>query len=136
MKVIIAIDDNNGMMFNNRRQSSDVKLTEYISKLVRDEYLYMNEYSYKLFDNLTTCKILVDNNFLKVATNEYCFVEDTLISPYIHNINTVYICKWNRMYPSDMKLDINIKDNFKHISTVDILGKSHEKITIEEWVKN
>ena len=31
MKVIVCVDDNNGMMFNNRRQSRDEKVIEKVS---------------------------------------------------------------------------------------------------------
>ena len=48
MKLIVCLDDNNGMMFNKRRQSRDRVLVENVVELCKSEKLYTNEYSAKL----------------------------------------------------------------------------------------
>ena len=135
MKVIVAIDERNGMMFNKRRQSQDVKLREYLLQLTQGSNLFLNEYSFKQFKNENVSTLIVDNDFLEKANGEFCFVENQALLPYLNKISTVYLCKWNRDYPSDMKFDIDLTTGFKLKSAVDIVGKSHEKITIEEWQK-
>ena len=53
MKLIVCLDDNNGMMFNKRRQSRDRLLIENMLELCKGERLYTNEYSGKLFSENT-----------------------------------------------------------------------------------
>ena len=135
MKIFITVDNKNGISFNKRRQSRDVKLVDYILSIVGDDYLLMNSYSFELFKNATYKNITVDDDFLSCTKNAFYFVENQLLSSTLNNIDVLYLCKWNRNYPSDKKLDFNIKDYFEIVSSEDIIGKSHEKITIEKWVK-
>ena len=53
MKLIVCLDDNNGMMFNKRRQSRDRVLIENMIELCKDEKLYTNECSVSLFPENT-----------------------------------------------------------------------------------
>ena len=46
MNIIICLDDNNGMMFNKRRQSQDRILRADLKEFIKDKDLYMNNYSY------------------------------------------------------------------------------------------
>ena len=46
MIAIVCIDDNGGMMFNNRRQSRDKLLTEKIIDISKESKLWICEYSY------------------------------------------------------------------------------------------
>ena len=45
LKVIVILDDNLGMLFNNRRQSRDRVLIDDIIKTVKDNKIYIEEYS-------------------------------------------------------------------------------------------
>ena len=45
MKLIICVDDNNGMMFNRRRQSKDREVRHDILAYTMPERIWMNEYS-------------------------------------------------------------------------------------------
>ena len=51
MKVIITLDDKNGMMFNNRRQSRDRAVTEHILALAEGKTLWVSPYTQKLIEN-------------------------------------------------------------------------------------
>lgn len=52
MKVIICIDDNQGMSFNNRRQSTDGKVIEDIADITKE--LWISPFSESLFKNVST----------------------------------------------------------------------------------
>lgn len=132
MQVIVMIDDNNGIMFNNRRQSQDCILREYLLKTVNNNKLYMTEYSAKQFEDKT--KIIITDDFSLVDENDYVLIEDNDITPYIAKITSIIICKWNRTYPSDTHFTISL-DDWKKIFEEDIKGYSHDKITIEKWVR-
>ena len=131
MKIILCVDDNNGMMFNNRRQSQDSVLRQKIAEICNGAPIYMNSYSAKQFQN--ECKIIVDDNFLSLAkSDDFCFVENSVISDDI--INKLYLFKWNRKYPADFYFEINPKQIGLKLSLKDeFQGSSHEKITLEVY---
>lgn len=121
MKLIVCLDDNNGMMFNNRRQSRDRVLIENVLELCKGEKLYTNEYSSKLFPENT---VEICGN----AENGFCFAENFTIDE--EKIDELIIYKWNRVYPADAYFTISL-ENWNLIETVDFEGSSHEKITRE-----
>ena len=51
MKLIICVDDKNGMMFNHRRQSRDRLLIERLLEATGDAVICIKEYSSSLFKN-------------------------------------------------------------------------------------
>lgn len=135
MKIFICVDDFNGMMFNRRRQSKDKEMIRHITQKCQAEKIWMNLYSSKQFE-LCEANIAVDEDFLeKAEKGDFCFVENFKLSSFEGKIESIYLCKWNRKYPSDFYFDIDLEKNFKLIKTEEIAGNSHEKITIEEWVK-
>ena len=131
MNIIICLDDNNGMMFNKRRQSQDRILRADLKEFIKDKDLYMNNYSYKLYKDIDNSNIKVSENFLEQCTeNDFCLVEDKLLNNYINKINNIIIYKWNRIYPSDIYFDINLTSNsWELLETKEFEGSSHEKIT-------
>lgn len=134
MTVYVTLDDNNGMMFNNRRQSQDRVVREYILNESKDARLWMNEYTARQFGQPLQGNIVVDNDFLgKVADNDYCFVENLSMTDYISKIKKLIIFKWNRVYPADMYFDIPL-NNWQMAGVEEFVGSSHELITKEEWV--
>ena len=136
MNVIICIDDNQGMLFNKRRQSKDAKVIEDIMGLT-DE-LWISPFSEKLFEDedIRTNAIIqvVDDALNHAGAGAYCFVENEKLLPYQNDIEQLIVYQWNRKYPSDFKLDLNLNE-WKLIETMDFSGKSHEKITREIYLK-
>lgn len=136
MKIIVCIDDNAGMLFNNRRVSRDKLMIEDMAKDLDGGELYISSFSEKLLAD-SGIDIKISSSFLKKAKeNDVCFVENERLLPYLNKIDEVTIYKWNRFYPSDFKLDLEPKINgFTLISSVDFEGKAHEKITKEIYKK-
>ena len=134
MKLIFCIDKEKGLMFNGRRQSQDQLLREHILEMTKDHKLYMSEYSYKQFENMEN-NIIVDDNFLeKAGEDDFCFVENTPFT--LDGANTVILYNWNRLYPSDISFEYDLKTrSYKRKSKTDIVGNSHKKITEEIYVK-
>ncbi len=53
MITILCLNDNNGMMFNDRRQSQDRGLREYIAEMTKGEKVfYTNAYTEKLYEEI------------------------------------------------------------------------------------
>ena len=136
MKVIVAVDDDNGMMFNHRRQSQDRLLREHMLVIAEKSNLWINEYSSKQFES--NDKIHVSNDFMNEASEgDYCFVEDQMISQFENKIEEMIIFKWNRRYPGDVFLDFfPVEHNMKCVRNEDFAGSSHDKISMEVWVRD
>ena len=135
MIVIVCVDDNLGMMFNNRRQSRDIEVVKKIVELTKGSRLWMNKYSYELFEKSDRSNINVDSGFLsETANGEYCFVEDTDLKPYEKWVEKIIVFRWNTIYPLERAFDINL-EKWQLKESLDFAGKSHEKITMEVYVK-
>lgn len=129
MNIIICLDDKNGLQFNKRRQSRDRVLCDRILSITKDNVLWMNEYSAKIFPSAS---IKVNDDFLSLANDgDYCFAENSDFLNYIDKLEKVIVYRWNRVYPSDDKVDTNFLNEKKMISSTDFKGSSHEKITEE-----
>lgn len=134
MHIIITLDDNNGMLFNNRRQTRDAIVNKKILELTPNRPLLINNFSWQML-NFAKDKILVTEKFLDIATNEdFCFVENKNLLPYIDKIDAIYVFKWNREYPNDFSLDIDLAD-WKCTSFEEFAGSSHESIYLEKYEK-
>lgn len=137
MILIVAVDDNNGMMFNKRRQSQDRVLRERIIALSAESRLWMNRYTEKQFtqDGRAAEHICVDDDFMtKAAPGEYSFVENIPAAPYEKLVERIVIFKWNRKYPGDFYFDIDLESGPWHLaSKEEFPGSSHEKITMEVY---
>ena len=125
MKLIVAIDKSNGMMFNNRRVSQDKEVTSKIIEITKDSRLLMSEYSSKLFNEYEN--IIITNNILDANPEDYFFLEDLDIVE--ENIDSIYIFNWNRDYPADKYFEIDLS-NYKKESKEEFVGNSHKKITL------
>lgn len=139
MVVYIAVDKDNGMLFNNRRQSQDRVMRANMLKDCSDSKLWMNEYSGKLFvpndGSDFPSNVVVDNDFLsKAGENDSCFVENCSINEWMDKIDTIVLYKWNRNYPGDFFFDMSVLDSsWKRFAVNKFAGSSHEKITKEVW---
>lgn len=132
MKIIVCLDDRDGMMFNRRRQSQDRVLREDVLTLTGKSRLYMNEYSRRQFTEAAR-NIVVDDAFLFLAGDgDYCFVEDVDVSDFIDVIDTVIVYRWGRVYPSDMRFPTSaFRGRWRLLSQSEFAGSSHKKITRE-----
>ncbi len=137
MKIAVCVDDNNGMIFNKRRQSKDKKVRAYLLEQLGEHKLWMNEYTKKQFEEDDE-RICVSEDFLEQAGEEdLCFVENVSVLPYEEKISSILIIHWNRKYPADLYLDIDYKSDMWTLTySEEFIGNSHPEILIEEYVKS
>ena len=134
MKIIVCVDDNNGMMFNKRRQSRDRLVTADVTELAAGSRLWMNGYSKPLFSQDEE-GMKEDAGFLeKAGEDDYCFVENQSVQPYLAKIDEVIVYRWNRKYPADFYFDVDLH-GWKMVGKKEFVGASHEKITRERYRK-
>ncbi len=134
MNIIVCLDDNGGMLFNQRRQSRDRIVTADILSSTSASRLLISSFSEKLFENSIN-KPIADDNFLSIAgKGDFCFVENRKLAEYEKDINTIIVYRWNRVYPTDFTFDLNLAQ-WKLISAKEFTGYSHKKITKEVYEK-
>ncbi len=134
MTAIVCLDDENGMLFNGRRQSRDRVVTERIALLAAGKRLWMNGYSAGLFTG-RKLEIRMQEDFLLAAgEKELCFVEDQSLKPFEKKLEKIIVFRWNRKYPADFWLDVEL-GQWRLAETLEFPGNSHEKITQEVYVR-
>ena len=130
MEIIICLDDNNGMLFNNRRQSRDSKVLLDIKNSLNGS-LTIFPFSEKL---VSSAEIPYEIMSGSANENTVLFVEDRGINEFLPAVHKITVYRWNRVYPADMSLDIVLSaEGFRITQTVDFEGTSHEKITKEVY---
>ena len=117
----------------NRRVSKDSVLNEHIIKMLDGGKLWLSLYSKQLFCDYENLE--VNQEFGFAGRDDFCFVEDSEIVSYEDMVDEVYLYKWNRKYPSDVKFPKDMLNNFKLEGSTDFEGNSHEKITEERYVR-
>lgn len=136
MKIIVCLDENQGLLFNGRRQSRDRLVTEDILALCEGQRLYISEFSAPLFEgNLDA--VQVDEDFLSLAgEGAFCFAENQPLLPYLERIEAVIVYRWNRVYPADFYFDLSMDElGWRCVERRDFPGYSHEKITREVYLR-
>ena len=128
MKLIVCVSNNNGMMFNQRRQSRDKELIQKILE-ISDGQLVIHPYSKTLFPDDVETK----DNPLDLNDNKYAFIEDPSFIKDDMKFNEIIICKWNRDYPADQYFVYDMMP-YDLISIETIVGSSHDEIQIERYV--
>ena len=135
MVAIVCVDDNNGMMFNHRRQSQDRVLRKHILSQIGTSRLWMNAYSAKQFADAEPSRLKVCEDFLEQAGNgDFCFVEDQDLLLYLNRIEGIILYKWNRAYPADFWFEVDLS-SWKLEETEEFSGSSHEKITRARYIR-
>ena len=134
MTAIVCVEDRGGILFLKRRVSRDREVYRDIAGDYKK--VYMTSYSLPLFDGV---KINTGVRLLPISEGErgeVCFVESGEIADNIHKISRLVIYRWNRTYPSDVKLGFEPEEmGFKRVSTTELVGYSHEKITKDIYEK-
>ena len=131
MVLIVCLDLNNGMYFNNRRQSRDREVIKDIAFITKNNNLIMTEYSHKLFENECENIVITDDFEGQYLENDFCFVENEDVQ--LENIKKIIVYRWDKVYPSDYCL---ILEGYHLTSTLEFKGYSHEKIVKEVYLRN
>lgn len=134
MRVIVAVDDRGGVLFNHRRQSTDRIVRRKIEELTDGHALWMTKYTASQFMTLPEQARISEQPLRDAGPEDYCFVEGEPLLPYRDEIEELIRILWNRRYPGDVFLDLKPKECGMVLhSTEDFAGYSHEKITMEIW---
>ncbi len=134
MTVILCLDNQNGMLFNKRRQSRDKALIADIFTMFSHQKIYINEFSRPLFAEYSDRIIVEELPLASAGSNDVCFVENMDLLPYQDNLSEIILYRWNRDYPSDVRFTMDLSQ-YTLQSKIDFVGNSHEKLTREVYRK-
>lgn len=130
MHIFMCLDDRNGISFNGRRLSSDRVVCQRIMGLAQGN-LWIAPKTAKLFSEYSVC---IAADFLTRADmRDSCFVEDTEFFASMSKVTTMTIFRWNRHYPSDVKMPDSVLAEWKLVSSIQFPGYSHDIITEERY---
>ncbi len=138
MKIVLCLDNEAGLMFNNRRQSRDSAIIKDLISSLGGNALTISEYSRKLFAEYEDAtRVIPDDEFteaLAKGDEGVYFVENTDIAPFTDCITEIIAYKWNRLYPADLYCTVDFS-KFTIKSENEFKGSSHEKITKAVYLK-
>lgn len=135
MIVIVCLDRENGMLFHNRRQSRDREVKERLQQICKGKKVWMNHYSSRLYGEMDSVDTAVSDSFMSEAGNgDFCFVESDILKPFEENIEAVIAFRWDKKYPADFYMDLELSD-WEKIGTQEFPGYSHETITEEIYMR-
>lgn len=134
MRIIVCLDDKNGMLFGTRRQSKDRLLRQDLLQMTQNARLWMNTYSAGQFSEEAP-QIRVAEDFLeKAGPGDWCFVENESVKPVADQVEQVVIYRWNRVYPATVRFPAELfSGKWKLTEHGDFPGSSHETITKEVY---
>ena len=131
MTVIFYLDENKGMLFNDRRLSRDAMVFEDIKTYLTGT-LKINSFSEKLVAASGVNYEIFKNFVTNPDSESFYYIENISVKEYLDKIDRIIVYWWNRKYPSDTKLDFDpLECGYKSTSVYEFVGKSHEKITRE-----
>ena len=133
MKLIVCLDEKNGMAFNRRRQSRDRVLTDDLVRHVGAAPLFVTPYSLPLFEGHAIDLHPCDRPCAEAPRDAWCFLETQAPDPAVMP-DVLLIYRWNRHYPSDLRFTLPLTD-YRLAETLEFVGSSHETITKEVWIR-
>lgn len=132
MKAVVCIEPNLGIAFNHRRVSLDIKQREDLFQLIQDDLLYMKPSTAKLYGEHP--QFVITEDTISKCQDHFCIFENDEINDCEDKIEILVLYNWNRKYPSDQKLQIDLS-KYRLKEQIEFGGKSHEKITRTIYVK-
>lgn len=124
MIIITCLDDHNGMVFNHRRQSQDRGLRQYIADMTKDDKVYMNAYSAKLYEEIKD-PIICEDFLQKAGKGETCIVENLPLKEVANDIEEIVVFRWNKVYPSDQVFDLDLGE-WRLVEEEEFEGSTHQ----------
>lgn len=127
MKVIVCLDDQNGMMFNHRRLSRDRYIYEDAINQFGKENIVVKPQTAMLFG---AEDMICRDDLPCTSLEQYQWIEDDDLASFQDDIIEVVAYYWHRLYPSDLKLALDFHDgSWKIVDQKDFPGYSHDVIT-------
>lgn len=130
MTIYLCLDDRNGMLFNGRRQSRDIRVLEDIQSSLPGA-LTIEPFSEKLIQSAG-----IPFRVAPPEPGDHLFLESPPAPELLPLATRVVIYRWNRHYPADVRWEADLSQyGFTLTQTTDFPGKSHDNITKEVYTR-
>lgn len=140
MTGIVCLDQEDGLLFNGRRQSRDRAVTEKILSMTKGNPLWMSTYSRRIFpEDAPVCvaEDLVGKLAEPAGENggkaSFCLIEEA-VDLENEAIDEWLVFRWKRVYPADVFLKFP-EDSWEKELIETFAGYSHEEIDLERYRK-
>lgn len=133
MIVFLCADKKNGMAFHQRRQSLDRAVRADILTMAAGKPIWMTPYSARQFSEPEAVLRVSEEPLREAGESALCFAEFPPLAPSLERIEALVLYRWDRVYPADQWLDLDLHSGFQLVSSCDFSGHSHEKITKEVY---
>ena len=134
MKLVVCLDENNGIKFFGKRQSQDELQRKNLFELIGNSKLFVSEYSYDLYKDFEFNFEIIDEK-TKIIENSVFLYEGDFLEKFLSLVDEIIVYFWNRNYPFDEVFEEFLKDCWKEKEVFEFKGKSHDKITRKIFVK-
>lgn len=136
MNIFVCLDENGGMTFNNRRQSSDRVIRKDMLQMTGENILYITPYSAKQFAEETGNIVSEENCLEQAQETDYVFIENLPIRDYLSKTEKIIVYRWKRAYPADAFFDVSLPSEEWTLSAYEeFAGHSHECVGKEIYTK-
>lgn len=140
MTGIVCLDQEDGLLFNGRRQSRDRVVTEKILSMTKGNPLWMSAYSRRIFpEDAPVCVAEDLMGKLSEPAGEnagkasFCLIEEA-VDLENEAIDEWLVFRWKRVYPADVFLKFP-EDSWEKELIETFAGYSHEEIDLERYRK-
>lgn len=131
MHLILALDEQGGMLFNHRRQSRDRVMVEDLLRTVGKGRLVVSPYTAKLFDGDPSL-VVAEDPLAAAGEGDFCFLEEQDPSGSLQRVSSLILYLWNRTYPADLRFKADLS-SFTLTHREELVGFSHKNITKEVY---
>ncbi len=132
MEIFLCLEDRGGMLFHGRRLSRDRAVTADLLAAAGPAGLWVAPFSRGLFAPGDPVRAAEDF-LLRAGERDACFVEDRPLLPHLARIRAVTVYRWNRRYPFDRALDLDLSQ-WRLASVEEFPGYSHPILTKERYI--
>ena len=133
MIVFLCADKKNGMAFHQRRQSLDRAVRADILTMAAGKPIWMTPYSARQFSEPEAVLRVSEEPLREAGESALCFAEFPPLAHSLERIEALVLYRWDRVYPADQWLDLDLHSGFRLVSSCDFSGHSHDKITKEVY---
>ena len=133
MILALCADKKDGMAFHRRRQSLDRAVRADLLTMAAGSPIWMTPYSALQFTEPDAVLRLSEAPLSQAGPGAWCFAEFPPLAPALERIERLVLYRWDRVYPADQRLDLNLERDFRLVSAQDFPGHAHQIVTKEVY---
>mgnify|MGYP000596233867 CR=1 FL=1 len=94
MKLVVCLDENNGIKFFGKRQSQDELQRKNLFELIGNLKLFLTEYSYNLYKDVEFNFEIIDEN-TEIIKNSVFLYEGDFLEKFLPSVDEIIVYFWN-----------------------------------------